>query len=707
MNSLRSHTAAVARALAHPAAVLFFCLSAAQAGFLALGPTLPAIATATPHATVPSAARGPLSAAVGERDPRYRVVGLSARNPAQRLGASLSRVARAPALSSDVRPQLAELTASDGAREDGFGVAVAVSGNTLVVATLPSVATAQRGAVYVFERPASGWAHATQTAKLTLSDGAAASIDAVAVSDETVVVGAQDHKVGANDDQGAAYVFVKPSTGWADAHETAELTATDGAVNESLGTQVAVSGDTVVASASGHKVGTNDQQGAAYVFVRPAAGWKNATQTAELTASDGAPQDSLNSVAISGDTIVAGASRHQVGANKTQGVAYVFIKPIAGWANAAETAELRASDGTGGDLFGYRVAISDGTIAVGAPFHEVGLSQEGAAYVFVRSIAGWSATQTAELTPSDGVTNDRFGTAVAVSDDAVVVGALLHQVGASEAEGAAYLFPKPQDAPWASNTESQKLTPVDGAPHDLLGDAVAMSGNTAFASAPAHTVGANLAQGVIYAFAQPPTVTIDAPADGGTFTQGQAVLASYSCTPARGDTIATCAGAVATGAPLDTSALGGQTFTVAATDGDGVTATRTVNYTVVPAPTDVHHPPPLSIAALRQSASVWRVGRKLASSAGKRKRPVGTTYSFKLNRPAHVALQFSRSAHGRAARAGRVRLSGRAGSNRIRFQGHISRTKRLRPGRYTLQVTATDDGGQRSRSRTLKFTIVR
>ncbi|MCP4373695.1 MAG: hypothetical protein GY797_37180, partial [Deltaproteobacteria bacterium] len=91
-----------------------------------------------------------------------------------------------------------------------------------------------------------------QTAKLTASDGAAYDRFgySVAVSENTVVVGAQgDADNGI--ETGAAYVFVKPGSGWADMPQTAKLTASDGAAGDHFGYSVAVSGDTVVAGAVG------------------------------------------------------------------------------------------------------------------------------------------------------------------------------------------------------------------------------------------------------------------------------------------------------------------------------------------------------------------------------------------------------------------------------------------------------------------------
>src|SRR4051812_15382880 len=88
------------------------------------------------------------------------------------------------------------------------------------------------------------------------------------------------------DDAGAQYPLkVDPFV------QEAKLTASDGAADNDLGVSVAISGDTVVAGADRATVGTHPEQGAAYVFVKPATGWANATQTAKLTSSDGASID--------------------------------------------------------------------------------------------------------------------------------------------------------------------------------------------------------------------------------------------------------------------------------------------------------------------------------------------------------------------------------------------------------------------------------
>jgi hypothetical protein len=80
-----------------------------------------------------------------------------------------------------------------------------------------------------------------------------------------------------------------------------------------------------VAGAPGHAIGKNGEQGAAYAFLKPATGWRSATETAELTAAGGATGDKLGlSVALSGDTILLGAPSRTVNKVLEQGAVYAF-----------------------------------------------------------------------------------------------------------------------------------------------------------------------------------------------------------------------------------------------------------------------------------------------------------------------------------------------------------------------------------------------
>jgi hypothetical protein len=569
--------------------------------------------------------------------------------------------------------QQAELTANDGAAGDVLGASVAISGDT--IAALAPVhsngAGATRGAVYVFVKPASGWANATQTAKLTSSRGTAdETLSSVAISGDTVVAGSPGHTVGSTANQGAVYVFQQPAGGWRDTHESATLTTSDGQTDDSLGAAVGISGDTVVGSAPHHAVLQRRDQGAAYVFVKPASGWKDATQTAELTVIDGAAEDSLSAVAISGDTVAAGVDRHPTAGNVNQGIAYLFAKPAGGWTDEFATSELTASDGAAGDQFGLSVAVDGDTVVVGAPSHQVGLAHQGAAYVFSRPFGGFGpkTTQTAQLTAADGSNNDNFGFSVAVSGPDIAVGSPLHQVGNNGDQGAGYVFTKP-GALWKNTNTADELTADDGAAGDLFGLPIGISNGIPVAAAGLHSVGARASQGALYVFGPAPPPP--APPSGSNGGGG-----------------ATPSGAAPTPPP------------------DGTQTPSSGGATPPPGAT------PPALTQVRESARVWRAGGRLAAVAASR-RAVGTTFSFALDQPAAVSLRFAHkvAAHRgrhrmRTAPAGTVRLTGHPGANRIRFEGRISRSRKLKPGRYTVQVEATNAAGQRTVARSLTFTIV-
>jgi hypothetical protein len=403
--------------------------------------------------------------------------------------------------------QGAKLTASDGASFDQLGSSVAVSsdGSTVVVGA-PFV-NSLRGAAYVFVRQSGVWTGATQTAKLTASDGAAGDAlgSSVAVSGDgsTVVSGGYLAKVGTNTRQGAVYVFQRPGGGWTTGSQTAKLTVSGGATDDFLGESVGVSADgsVVAAGAPNVNLGVNGSKGAAYVFVRPETGWvPTGTPTAGLSASDTPANGQLGlAVAVSSDgfDVIAGAPFAAGSAGASQGAAYVFsAQPLFGppdWTHSLTQAKLTASDGATNDLFGSSVAISAGSTAVAG-------GRSGAVYVFQRpGVLFWSNTfQRAKLTASDGAS---LGSSVGVSADgsAVVAGAPAAQVGANASQGAVYGFERPSSG-WANSTQVARMTAPDGAAGDALGASVALSGDglTTVAGAPQAQIGMTTHQGAAY-----------------------------------------------------------------------------------------------------------------------------------------------------------------------------------------------------------------
>jgi hypothetical protein len=373
-----------------------------------------------------------------------------------------------------------KLTASDGAAGDELSF-LAIDGDTLVIgASGDDVgANTNQGSAYIFVRSGNTWVQQTQ---LTASNGAAYDTFgmSVAIKGDTVVVGAGQHDVGANTDQGSAYVFVRSGTTWS---EQAILVASDGAAGDGLG-RAAISGDTVVVGANGDDA----SQGSAYVFVRSGTTW---SEQAKLVASDGAAGDQLGNVAIDGDTAVVCAPFDDLGTNVDQGSAYVFVRSGATW---SQQEKLIDSDGDGSDWFGGSVAISGETVLVGAQLKYVGSNPgQGSTFVFVRSGTTWS--QQAQLTASDGAAGDQLGI-MAIDGDTVVVGAYIKDVGGNYAQGSAYIFVR-SGTNWSQQC---KLTASDGAVQDGFGYSVAISGNTVVVDSRYDDVGANIDQGSAYIY---------------------------------------------------------------------------------------------------------------------------------------------------------------------------------------------------------------
>jgi len=386
--------------------------------------------------------------------------------------------------------QRQKLTAVDGAENDHFGRAVAFSGNTLIIgAPLKDVIGEDQGSVYVFTRSGAAW---TLQQKLTAQDGAAKSEFgfSVAISGDTVVIGAPLDDTGGNGDQGSAYVFTRSGAVWT---QQQKLTAQDGAANDFFGFSVAISGETVAVSAFGDDIGANENQGSAYVFTRSDTTW---TQQQKLIANDGEAGHFFGrSVAISGDTVVAGENLDKVGANEAQGSVYVFTRNGTVW---TQQQKLIAADGEAGDFFGLSVAISGDTVVVGAPDDDIGANfGQGSAYVFTRSGAVWTLQQ--KLTSDDGEAIDLFGSAVALSGDTLAVGAELDNIDGNvgnPGQGSAYVFAR-TGAVW---TQRQKLIADDGEAVDSFGFAVALSGNAVAVGAPMDDINANRDQGSAYVF---------------------------------------------------------------------------------------------------------------------------------------------------------------------------------------------------------------
>lgn len=230
---------------------------------------------------------------------------------------------------------------------------------------------------------------------------------------------------------------------------------------------VAIDGDTLVAGAYKDDHSSKTDPGSAYVFTRSGSTW---SQQQKLTAPSPESTDYFGySVAVDSNTIVIGAYKDDPCGVSAAGSAYVYTFNGSTW-SLQDT--LIASDAAASDYFGYSVSIDDNTAIIGAHYADPCGDRSGAAYVFTRSGSSWS--QQKKLTGSDSSQDDEFGYSVAIDGNTVVVGARVNDHSGKGEPGAAYVFTGsgPQ---WS---EQEKLIDEsDPCNDDNFGCSVAIEGN--------------------------------------------------------------------------------------------------------------------------------------------------------------------------------------------------------------------------------------
>jgi hypothetical protein len=372
------------------------------------------------------------------------------------------------------------------------------------------------GAAYVFSRSGTTWAQRAhlQPSSLSVGDGFGVAV-AVSGDGNTIAIGAYgDASVAAA--SGAVYVFVCSAGVWS---QQAHIKASNAGANDRFGANVSLSADgsTLAVGApnedssatgiDGNQVLNNaTDSGAVYVFTRSAGAW---TQQAYVKASNTGGGDFFGSavrLSSNGDTLAVGAfneSSAATGVDGNQadnsapdaGAVYVFTRNGASW---SQQAYVKASNTDAADDFGLHLALSgDGnTLAVGARGEASastgigGIETDnsapfaGAVYVFTRGGASW--TQQAYVKASNAERDDRFGRAVALSADGnvLLVGAVDESggaigIGGNEASngailsGAAYEFTR-SGTVW---TQVRYIKASNTGPRDFFGWSLALSGD--------------------------------------------------------------------------------------------------------------------------------------------------------------------------------------------------------------------------------------
>jgi hypothetical protein len=310
--------------------------------------------------------------------------------------------------------------AFEGTVNTGFGEAVGISGDTLVVgATDWNVASGdQFGSAYVYQRAGSEW---NQQARLTSSDGKDGfQYDqhfgrSVAIEGDTIVVGAPDaDHPEAGDNAGAVYVFNRSGDTW---EQSAKLEAAEPRAHERFGNKLYLDGNTLAVA--------GDQDDALYVFVQDEDAWD---QQAQLKLS--LPTENhwrTVSLALYGDILVAGVTNTPFFAQDGSGSVYIYQRQGNRWTESASLAGER--DFGVAVALGASPAAQDGqadTLVVGAGGDSTAGLYAGAVYVFARQGSEW--VEQAILTAPDAIMDQPFptnhvffGSSIALQGDLLLV----------------------------------------------------------------------------------------------------------------------------------------------------------------------------------------------------------------------------------------------------------------------------------------------
>ncbi len=329
-----------------------------------------------------------------------------------------------------------------------------------------------------------------QINKLTANDGQAQDRfgNAVAVSEDgrTVAIGAPGDDLGASPNQGSVYIYERQGASFVFSQQL----FTGG--GSEFGASVAIDGDTMIVGSPGEQT----EQGALYIFVKQNGTWQ---QQQRLVANDGAANDHLGfCVAISGNTVLAGAYGADINGQFSQGAAYSFKRTGTVW---SQELKFIAFDGAQPDVYGYSVALDGDTAAIGAAYDQVGNNAlQGSVYTYQRSGGVWAFQQ--KLTATDGAASDGFGTSLDLEGNTLLVGAWMDSSFIASNHGSAYVFQRTGNI-WS---QQDKLLANDQTAGDFFGNAVALDGDIAVVGAYYKNVNGNSLHGATYTFTRSGTV---------------------------------------------------------------------------------------------------------------------------------------------------------------------------------------------------------
>ncbi|MGE3609920.1 MAG: beta strand repeat-containing protein [Bacteriovoracaceae bacterium] len=380
--------------------------------------------------------------------------------------------------------QEAYIKAGNSNASDRFGYAISLSDDTLAVgaywedSTLTTItngtgtstnnAKVDSGAVYIYKRTGTTWA---QEAYIKAGNSGASDFlgSSVSINGNTLAVGAwgedsnqttitNGSTSSSNNstlESGAVYIYKRSGVTWA---QEAYIKAPNPEASDYFGNSVSLNGDTLAVGAyqedsnqttitngtTASADNTNTNSGAVYIFKRTGVIW---AQEAYVKAANNTAGDQFGyTVNLSGDTLAVGAyfedsnqttitngtSASADDSNADSGAVYIYKRSVTTW---AQEAYIKAANNDATDYFGFSVALSGNTLAVGAQREDsnqttitTGTSassdntnaDSGAVYVYKRTGTSWA--QEAYIKAVNNDSSDYFGTSVALAGDTLAVG---------------------------------------------------------------------------------------------------------------------------------------------------------------------------------------------------------------------------------------------------------------------------------------------
>jgi hypothetical protein len=321
-----------------------------------------------------------------------------------------------------------------------------------------------------------------RAAELEASDGSAIDVFGWASSQSggSSLVGAAYDVVGSNSNQGSAYLFRNLETASGVITQHVKLVAADGARNDVFGRSVSLSGTTGL-------VGSvfDNGMGSAYIFRNLDTATGTVGHDLKLVASDTVLRDAFgSSVSLSGSIALIGSPGDVVRTDLIPGSAYLFRNLDAATGTVTEDAKLVASDGLAGDGFGSEVSVAGATGLVSSFRDDFGSNTlQGSAYLFRNlDVAAGTIAEHAKLIASDGGFGDFFGRSLGLSGNLAVIGASGDNPSTGNVAGTAYLF-RDLDTLSGTVTEHAKLRPADLSPDVAFGTKASVSGEQALVAA--------------------------------------------------------------------------------------------------------------------------------------------------------------------------------------------------------------------------------